>query len=67
MLQYVTAFGSGSALLLECIQPFVFMGQGYYIYMLAFAIFLELAGGLLLIFNSTLGALLLVGHWMPCN
>ena len=28
--------------------------------MLAFAIFLELAGGLLLIFNSTLGALLLV-------
>ncbi|KAL0050930.1 hypothetical protein WJX82_010304 [Trebouxia sp. C0006] len=33
--------------------------QGYYIYMLAFAIFLELAGGLLLIFNSTLGAFLL--------
>ncbi len=28
--------------------------------MLAFAIFLELAGGLLLIFNSTLGAFLLV-------
>ena len=28
--------------------------------MLAFAIFLELAGGLLLIFNSTLGAVLLV-------
>ena len=34
--------------------------QGAYILMLAFAIFLELAGGLLLIFNSTLGAVLLV-------
>lgn len=35
------------------------ISQGYYVYMLAFAIFLELAGGLLLIFNNTLGALLL--------
>ena len=34
--------------------------KGSYVAMLAFAIFLELAGGLLLIFNSTLGALLLV-------
>lgn len=35
------------------------ISQGQYVYLLAFAIFLELAGGLLLIFNSTLGALLL--------
>ena len=34
--------------------------QSSYIGMLAFAIFLELAGGLLLIFNSTWGAVLLV-------
>lgn len=34
--------------------------QGSYIFMLAFAIFLELAGGLLFIFNSIWGAVLLV-------
>ncbi|KAL3147255.1 hypothetical protein ABBQ32_002747 [Trebouxia sp. C0010 RCD-2024] len=33
--------------------------QGSYIFLLAIAIFLELAGGLLFIFNSTLGAVLL--------
>lgn len=33
--------------------------QGSYIFMLAVAIFLELAGGLLFIFNSTWGAVLL--------
>lgn len=38
------------------------VAQGSYIFLLAIAIFLELAGGLLFIFNSTLGAVLLVSR-----
>lgn len=36
--------------------------QAEYVYMLAIAIALELAGGILFIFNSTLGAFLLVSQ-----